>query len=223
MATVINEVDQIADPDHPNRQKENRKFGHLEAGARVYLVDKVRRMKVDFWQVDVATGQRADGQLGWIPAESRTEPNIEAFIPDCPTEFPLTPESFRELEHNEDLMCFGNTELTLSGNVTCNRPIIEYAISGASWIDGQRSCFLGLEGDLYLYGDNIYSLLESPPVDSITGRYLVRGHFDDPEAQGCYSIPFGTPPSAFPGESPDPEAVMGCRQMFVVSTVIARD
>ena len=44
------DVDQIADPEHPNHQKENRKFEPIEAGTQVYLVDKTKVKKMNFWQ-----------------------------------------------------------------------------------------------------------------------------------------------------------------------------
>ena len=67
------------------------------------------------------------------------------------------------------------------------------------------------------------NFLSLPPADTITGRYLVRGHFDDAEAQGCRVIPFGTDPVFVSADVGDPGSIMGCRQMFVVSTVISQN
>jgi hypothetical protein len=223
LATVLRDVAQVADPERPNRQKENRKFGTMEAGARVVLGDRVTRRKVDYWQVmTVLGGLREDGQVGWIPEMTRGKANLEPYRPDCPTEFPLTPESFRGIGPGEAMTCFGNTELTLSGEVTCNRMTLDLIVGGASFLDGQRDCHLGA-GDLGLHGSEVLELLEAPPADTFTGRFLVRGHFDDPEAQGCHTIPLGAPVPITPTEAPDPGAVLSCRQMFVVSNVISQD
>jgi len=221
MATVVRDVDQVADPEHPNHQKENRKFQPLEAGTRVYLTDKLTRKKMTWWQV--YDGNGPDGLIGWIPQLSKQELNLEPYQPDCPTEFPLTPESFAELRMGEALACFGDTELTLTGEVTCVRDAPgDFVMGGASFFDVVRLCALG-DSALGLYGNEIYELLEAPPVDSITGTYLVRGHFDDPEAQGCRVIPFGTDPVFTPTDHGDPGSIMNCRERFVVSTVISQD
>jgi hypothetical protein len=222
MATVVRDVDQIADPEHPNHAKDNRKFEPLQAGTHVYLVNMLPRRKMNYWQV--YDGSRQDGLVGWIPQPSRGDLNIEPYQPECPDEFPLTADSFADFGSGDGslIACFGETELTLVGEVACDRSIAEYAVSGVSFLDADRSCYLGQRA-LHLYGNEIFELLEAPPVDSITGRYLVRGHFDDPEAQNCYSIEFGTPLSNSPGEPPEPGAVMACRQMFVVGNVISQN
>jgi hypothetical protein len=222
MATVVRDVDQIADPEHPNHAKDNRKFSPIAAGTHVYLVDMLPRRKMNYWQV--YDESRQNGLVGWIPQLSGEELNIEPYQPDCPDEFPLTADSFADLGGGDGSLvaCFGETELTLAGDVSCDRSIAEYAVSGVSFLDADRSCYLGTNA-LHLYGNEIFELLEAPPVDSISGRYLVRGHFDDPEAQNCYSIEFGTPLSNSPGEPPEPGAVMACRQMFVVSNAISQN
>ncbi|MEX2547197.1 MAG: hypothetical protein WD830_05340 [Chloroflexota bacterium] len=222
MATLNRKVDQIADPEHPNDFKDNRDFQPIGPGTRVFLTAQATRRNTIYWQV--SAGSRADGKLGWIPEVAGEEAVLEPFQPDCPTEFPLTPSSLSGLGRFEALTCFADSELTLIGTVTCTRPTIEYAVSGASFVDANRSCDMGEAGDVHLYGDAVTALLEAPtPVQSFTGRFLVRGHFDDPEAQFCYSIPFGTPPSTTPNQPPHPGAVVRCRQMFIVSTVTRMD
>ena len=220
MATVVRDVDQIADPEHPNHQKDNRKFDPIEAGTQVYLVNKMTRKKMNYWQV--YDGPRQDGLIGWIPQLSNGDLNLEPYQPDCPTEFPLTSESFADLGEGEALSCFGNTELTLSGEVTCRRDAPgDFVIGGASFFDVERLCSLG--DALGLHGNEIFELLEAPPADSVTGTYLVRGHFDDAESQGCRVIPFGTDPVFIPADEGDPGSIMRCRQMFIVGTVLGQD
>ena len=221
MATVVRDVDQIADPEHPNHQKENRKFQSLEAGTRVYLVNKMTRKKMNWWQV--YDGNGPEGLIGWIPQLSKEELNLQPYQPNCPTEFPLTPESFADLGMGEALTCFGNTELTLNGEVTCIRDAPgDFVVGGASFFDVEKRCSLG-DGALGLFGRVAWDLLESPPADSVTGNYLVRGHFDDAEAQGCHVQPLGPPDGFDPAVAGDPGSIMDCRQLFVVSTVIRQD
>jgi hypothetical protein len=224
MATVVKKVDQIADPNHPNHQKDNRKFQPIEAGTRVYLVDKMTRKKMNYWQV--YDGPRQDGLIGWIPQLSKEDANLEPYQPNCPTEFPLTDESFAGLGADDGsvLVCFGDTELTLSGEVTCRRDAPgDFVIGGASFFDVERLCYFGQQSKVGLYGNEVFELLEAPRSDLIAGRYLVRGHFDDAEAQGCRVIPFGTDPVFTPSDEGDPGSILNCRQMFVVSTVISQN
>ena len=126
------------------------------------------------------------------------------------------------MENREHISCFGNAELTVIGNVFCGRGSADFIVDGASFIDGSRICML--DGEFSLHGRALTSLLEVPdPVETFTGRMLVRGHFDDPGAQQCFAIPFGMTATGQPQSPPEPAAVQSCRQMFVVSTVTELD
>lgn len=221
MATaLVDGLKQVVDPAHPNHnRRQNEQLGELSAGENVFLVDQARVHGDSYWQV-ARSEAGVSGVLGWIPQLKQGELTIDPYLPNCPTAFPLTSADLAALALFEGLSCFDDTELTLTGTVTCDRPTIDHLVGGATFLDGQRSC--DLDDQFELLGDAVTSLLETPEaVETITGRYLVRGHFDDPEAHNCTFIPLGTSPEP-PVGPPEPGAVAWCRQMFVVSTVVDR-
>lgn len=117
------------------------------------------------------------------------------------------------------LGCFGDATLTLEGTVRCTPLVRDGGPGGPSWLDPYSGC--ALDEALALYGRPVTALLEAggpPPPDPVSGRYLVRGHFDDPEARTCSMLPIGVSVTS-PIGPPDPEAVLACRQMFVVTDV----
>jgi hypothetical protein len=216
MATVVNDVQPVADPANPNRRRANRAFAQIDAGTNVYLVDKFERRNVDYWQVYL--GGDAP-QLAWVPQPVDGEPNLEEFHPQCPTDFPLTAELLARMSGSEALTCFGNSELTLSGALHCDRAIADGLVGGPI-LESNRSCTL--DDHYRILGEAVTSLLEDPPVESIDGQYLIRGHFDDPGAQHCGPVSFGSPLGQA-GGPPAPGTIMFCRILFVASNAIARD
>jgi hypothetical protein len=50
----------------------------------------------------------------------------------------------------------------------------------------------------------------------VAGRYIIRGHFDDPESTECGWIPFGTS-GVSPSRPGEPGPVLICRGQFVVT------
>lgn len=219
MATVaIDGLRQVFDPAHPNRNRRiNAQLGTLDAGERVYLVATLVGKNGTAWQVYRET--QRPGPLGWVTEANGPNANLAPLQPLCPTNFPLTAQEIQALGRIAVLSCFGQTELTLTGTINCDRPTIEWAVGGAAFLDAQRSC--RLDEQVELHGEAITSLLEAPTrVEFLSGRFLVRGHFDDPEAQNCAPVAFGTNSPTGP---PEPGTVMACRQMFVVSTATQLD
>lgn len=53
---------------------------------------------------------------------------------------------------------------------------------------------------------------------NLTSRFRIIGHFDDPAAARCWNIPVGIDLSS--RGRPDPDAVIDCRQMFVVTEAV---
>jgi hypothetical protein len=105
--------------------------------------------------------------------------------------------------------------LALAGSVTCNHGIAD-GILGGPMLNSNDWCLI--DNALGLYGPVITAV---PPVDpsqpTFTGHFMITGHFDDPGAQGCVQITFGTSlnQSGFPG---DPGAIQECRGFFVVTS-----
>jgi hypothetical protein len=222
MATVhVDDIPQVVDPAHPNHDRDlNAELGSLSAGEHVFLVNQGRVKRDSYWQVVRASGGTA-GALGWIPQLIDDELTLDPFQPECPTAFPLSAADLVALGSLEALSCFGNSELTLSGTVSCSLGSADLIVWGASYLNGQRIC--SLDDEFGLSGTPVTSLLDAPEAQpSIGGRYLVRGHFDHPDAQNCFSIPFGTSPGTLTAP-PEPPAVISCRQLFVVSTVTPLD
>lgn len=119
----------------------------------------------------------------------------------------------------EALKCFGDAMLTLEGTVRCTPLVRDGGPGGPSWLDPYSGC--AIDEALALYGRPVTALLDTgapPPPNPIAGRYRVRGHFDDPEARTCSMMPIGVSVTS-PIGPPDPDAVMACRQMFVVTEV----
>jgi hypothetical protein len=223
MATVhLDDIPQVVDPAHPNHDRDlNEQLGTLTTGEQVFLVNQGRVKRDSYWQV-ARDSSRIGGPLGWIPQLIDGELTLDPIRPECPTAFPLSAADLAALGTLAALSCFGNSELTLSGTVSCQLEAVgEFAVGGASYLDPIRSC--DLDGELGLHGNEVTDLLDAPDVvDSAMGRYLVRGHFDDAQAQNCTSIPIGTDPSSAAGP-PEPGPVTSCRQLFVVSTLTPLD
>jgi len=222
MATVhLDDIPQLVDPEHPNHDRDiSDSLGTLSAGDRVFLANQLRVKGVSWWQIVPEEGV-GSLPLGWIPQLVDGELTLDPFRPECPSTFPLSGQDLAAVGGLQALSCFGNQELTLTGTVHCERSNADYGIGGAGYLDASREC--KLDDAFTLYGRAVTSLLDTPTsVEVVDGRYLVRGHFDDPEAQNCSRIPFGTDPSGAIGP-PEPAAVIACRQHFVVSNVTPLD
>lgn len=128
-------------------------------------------------------------------------------------------ETLRSMGGLASLTCFGDATLTLEGTVRCTPAVSDGGAGGPSWLDPYSSCVM--DEALALHGPAVTALLDDgapPPPHQVVGRYRVRGHFDDPEARTCSMLPIGVSVTS-PIGPPDPEAVMACRQMFVVTEV----
>jgi len=73
---------------------------------------------------------------------------------------------------------------------------------------------------LNLYGSPLDALVQTS--NPSTDRYALRGHFDDPEARSCAWIKFG-PLINRPVTLDDAAAVIGCRELFVVTSITKLD
>ena len=219
LATVaVEALRRWADPQDKSSQRQlNRRYGLLEEGATVYLVDGPRHVDgVDYWQL-WPSYWAGSSPLGWAPATDVSgAATLRPLEPRCPEYArPLTTDELWALEPLEHLACFGGSEIVVRGVVTCSRPIINGYIGGASYMRSNESCALGGVG---VFGEAVFALLEEPQrVDEISGVYEVRGHFDDPAARGCHTIPMGVSLN-IPGP-PEPGAVQLCRQHFIVTSV----
>ena len=210
MASVVTTTG-LAVSEIPDLRTVDRSTPVLPRGAVVFLVDGPRTIKgVDWWLVQ-QDDRAAPPQFGWVAltGPARLAPLATA----CPSGAAVDVHTLRNLGMLAALSCFGGSEITLRGLVTCRAESIDYVVGGPSWLDSYRSCVL--DDALALNGPEALA-----GVDPIEGgdiaRYEVRGHFDDPQAKTCSPISFGVTVTT-PVGPPEVEAVLTCRQMFVVT------
>lgn len=156
------------------------------------------------------------------PWPSREQATPAPYVAACPAvDQVIGAETLRAMGGIAALECFGDATLTLEGTVRCARLTRDGGPGGPSWLDPYSGC--AMDDALALYGPPVTALLDDgtpPPPNPVVGRYRVRGHFDDPEARTCSMLPIGVSVTS-PIGPPDPEAVMLCRQAFVVTEVEA--
>jgi hypothetical protein len=187
----------------------------LESGSTVYVT--AGPATVDgalWWQVQP---DYPWGLFGWIRATSDAgQPNLAAFVPDCPsTDRLIDPADIEHLHAIVALACFGNRELTMDGDLTCSSGVRDGGVGGASWLNSYWWCLIG--GRLAVNGPSIDALKTGTTPNGVDGRYRVTGHFDDPEARRCGLIGIGVNLDA--PATPDPAAAIICRTMFVVTAL----
>lgn len=216
MATALRELHGFVDPATEKQPSEYQQLVHQ--GDRLYVVDgPVAAHGRNYWQL-AGRWPLAYTALGWYPETNEgSQQALAPFAPDCPSaDQPISGSELMILGGSEGLVCFGNVELTVSGQLKCFRANADGGAGGAPWMDSSRFC--KIDDVLWVYGEAATRLLEEPAyLDSITGTYEAVGHFEDLAAKGCRWMPIGVSLNA-PGGPPDPGAVMTCRQDFVVTS-----
>jgi hypothetical protein len=215
MVTALRELRGFIDPATEKQPAEYQQL--LRPGDRLHVVDgPVAAHGRNYWQL-AGRWPAAYMPLGWYPATTQDGQALEPFVPSCPPgDEPISGGDLTIVAGSEGLACFGNIELTVSGELRCFRATADGGAGGAPWMDSTRFC--KINDVLWVYGEAVVGLLEEPTyLDSITGTYEVAGHFDDLAAQGCRWMPIGVSLNA-PGGPPDPGAVMTCRQDLVVTS-----
>jgi hypothetical protein len=187
----------------------------LAAGAVVYLVSGPRRAgTIDWWEIQADFVPRVGGPYGWIHAfDAASHSTLVPFAPDCPaSDGPIDQARLVAIGTLQSLACFGGRDITVRGDLACYDAAVDWAVGGASWLGPNYSC--SLNQMFYLEGPVIANLHDGRRP--VVGFYDIRGHYDDPESAACSWIPFGTFTQT-PSGHPDPGAVMGCRESFVVT------
>lgn len=190
-----------------------------DVGSTVLLVGgPVAVGGVDYWQVYPSTTDYVT-PLGWVAAAAPDGTlNLTPFQPNCPPPAGIVAAQIGALDDLEPLVCYGSTELTLVGEVSCSYGIADGFLAGPI-LSSHKWCIL--DGALGLLGHPITDLVDTTSTTpGLTGTFEIRGHFDDPGAQHCYGTPFGTSleGSRDPG---DPGAIQHCRTFFVVTSAEA--
>ena len=143
---------------------------------------------------------------GWVAAGSREgESWIGANGTRCP-ELPLDAAALTALAPFGGLACYGDQEIQLTGELSCELADVDLSIGGPSWLRDDRHCTLDL-------GDSTMEILDGGmAIDYGPGRLngIVTGHFADPESSTCVSAIEDVDPP------PDAEEIVAtCRTMFV--------
>ncbi len=207
------------DPADKQANKElDRPFEPLAQGVIVLLVDGPRTFDgIDYWQVH--TSQFQDNTpLGWVAAiDGAGNPNLVPFQAPCPIGEPTASDIAGRIgvDRESVLECFGDREIILQGQVRCER-IEADGVLAAPFFSSNVWC--QLDQVLTLQGKAAFDLLDPQSGSQMTtGRYELRGHFDDPESRYCYWTPFGTNLEGRrdPG---DPSAIVECRLFYVVTS-----
>ena len=190
--------------------------GNVEAGSMLYVTAGPDRLDgVDWWllQADPAFA------FGWLPATRDGMPTLVAIDPACPPVAGLTVDQVIGMGRLRGLACFGRAQLTFEANVMCLGGAFDGGPGGASWMDSNRFCRTVGDPAIALYGKPMTSTmgvdLAAPPV---IARFRITGHFDDPEARGCWNVPVGV--SLDSRGQPEPDAVIACRERFVVTEAV---
>jgi hypothetical protein len=146
---------------------------------------------------------------GWVAAAAHDgTPWLAPESLTCPTP-PLDTQAILDLSSFGGLICFGNREIQLVGDVTCELGDDGIVFAGPTWIRHDRRCSIDLGGETRSFFDGGIEGLGLPTH----GRAVVTGHFDDPEARSCVW-------DGVDGPSPDPATIVAsCRAMFVTTAL----
>ena len=143
---------------------------------------------------------------GWVAAAARDgTPWLAPASQACP-EPPLDGQAILDLSSYGGLVCYGDREIQLVGDITCAIGDVDRVIAGPEWLRSDRYCQIDLGGEAREFFDGGIEGLGLPS----RFRALVTGHFDDPEAQTCIW--------GIEGPAPDPATVVSnCRAMFIAN------
>jgi hypothetical protein len=153
------------------------------------------------WYLLAPAAVAVDVPTGWSPA---TAPGgAEWIVPAslvCPPS-PVLAERLAPLLLTDGLpVCYGDEEIAIEGELTCEAQP-DTSATGPLWLEGGTCRFdvppvvYGLDADL-------------PP-----GRYVVLGHFDDPQVRDC------RPADGDGSDEARLQAVLHCRRAFVATSV----
>jgi hypothetical protein len=190
--------------------------GNVEAGSMLYITaGPDRREGVDWWLVQADLGFA----FGWMPSMKNGMPTLVAIDPACPPVAGTTVDQVIGMGRIRGLACFGDAQLTFDANVMCLGGAFDGGAGGASWMDSNRACRTVGDPAIALYGEPVTSTLGADlAAGPRTARFRVTGHFDDPEARGCWNVPVGV--SLDSRGQPEPDAVIACRERFVVTEAV---
>jgi hypothetical protein len=171
-------------------------------GAESLLVVLQGPVVVDdvHWYLLTPAQIAVDVPTGWSPVSTpEGEPYLERRDRPCPAD-PIDTELLSALMLTNGLpACFGNAEITITGELRCTAESDPF-VKGAAWLDGGMCRF---ETTPSVYG------LDSNLAPT---KYAVTGHFLDEQARGCQALDGDATPVG------RLEAVLHCRRAFVATS-----
>jgi hypothetical protein len=201
---AITLVDQLRVRSQPTVAESSAKLEPLlPAGLKLFVIEESVAADGYAWYhvMPVESGYPS----GWVAAGSRDgEAWIEAAPSDCPS-LPVEPIEMDALGVFGGLACFGNNEIQLMGEVSCQAADVDLTIGGPSWLRGDQFCtFSGGDGTHQIH-DGGAGL---PGQGSSNG--IVTGHYADPQSSSCaWAVDPPAPDQA--------EITATCRAMFVAT------
>lgn len=178
----------------------------LTKGTKLFVVaGPITRDDYDWYQVMPFDAMAASGWVAW--ADHDGTPWLKSDDQVCPS-VPLDATELLSLAPYGGLACYHGDEIQLLGDIHCALADVDRVYSGPDWLRHDRYCTIALGGGQTMeFLDGGIQGLGLPT----TGRALVTGHFDDPQATSCV---YGLQEPPFP----DPATVVvNCRSMFVAS------
>jgi hypothetical protein len=187
-------------------------------GTRLWVVDGPTLANGYAWYKVVAPFPESGGTgsswlTGWVAAAGLDgERWIESVEIDCPTATePLSLADLARIRQRPlddgPLACFGASTIELEGQVrlACGDGTV-YDAQSAAWLSHRLGRWVEIiDGDERLEAriDPAGAAIELPCDTLSSGRYRVRGHFDDPTAQRC-AVPIQLCRTYFVAESVAP-------------------
>ena len=200
----------------------------LPAGQRLLVIEESVAADGYVWYHVLPF--ESDYPAGWVAAGSREgESWIAADQTPCP-ELPLDANERAALGAYGGLVCYGDQEIQLTGDLTCEIADIDRSIGGPSWLTYDHYCSMdpgtSLNPDGSAGAESIMEVLDGGLGLGTSGGGIddegfpvtwlgatVTGHFADPESSTCT---YGLEEQP----APDPaEVVATCRAMFVATSV----
>jgi hypothetical protein len=232
MATVIvDHLRQVADPMRPNDHAWQSPYGYMQAGQTlgklsqgdvVFILESGVFDERPFWKVATDDFVGCCAPFGWIvAADDVGSDTLAAIQPECPdAAIPLTTSQLLDLGSRAALVCFGSSELRLTGLLRCSLPIADAgAFVQSPWEPNpQRPQDCVMDDHLYsIGGDALRPFSESG--STVVQRVTLSGHFDDPESSGCVWIDGNFANFVPPEGGPVETAAFNCRETFVATDV----
>jgi hypothetical protein len=219
VAFAINEFVQAVDPaglplrGQPDSSSVPLGSVRIRPGMPLVIADGPVSSEGIEWYYVAAADYGYRGPNGWVPASDTRGPLLGPLAWDCPAS-PLTASQLFNLRSRFVLGCFGGSEITVLGAITCAATTSPYE-NAPSWSRSDRQCAfvsMGDDGAPYpIFGDPVFNLVPADAVDGVAadGNYAVTGHYDDARCQ---------PADGVVTDETRP-IILQCRASFIVTAV----